>query len=595
MRLSLHYLTLLTFLSGALTLADPVPLIQETNLNLEVTSGESSLLLSWTIPDSIHPTEIRVLRSESPEGNFNPVVVLQGKQTRFEDRDVHPENRYFYRIEFENGDGSVIVNNSKAPPFGRCVPVNLDSRPDSAAASNFESLFHWTFRSTFRIKHPDISTETEKAIETLIFNEKPIDHPWLTLVSPDNLNAVHTAFQSWSSDSGLHDVSVYLEKLAPVVRNHLRMLPDEWEKQVSGDVQKGQSRIDNLNAEWNDDIQLLNTLPGVVPVRIQAIPDSAFILDLKVLYPDVIRSERLWIEVNGDTTFPEVSDSARQGILLRWIIAPDAKTGKVYAGKETTYPLVFDASKPITNIYLSGDVDFVDRDIPNGIWTAPDPQPVYINEWTWNPTTGQLSIELWNPELIKSEWAVRIDDKSVWQLDYAFVSENSYLDSAVAVPEADGNPHWLSIGSLVDDQWIQRNAIPLDLASATGQSRNDDGGYWIDGSSSLGRTNKVEVRAAESANIPEVFALYQNYPNPFNNSTTISFDLLRSAKISLYVLDARGRVVDKFAENEPMDHGKYTYSWSGNNRASGIYFFTVSAQIADYQPVVYSRKMIYLK
>jgi len=95
--------------------------------------------------------------------------------------------------------------------------------------------------------------------------------------------------------------------------------------------------------------------------------------------------------------------------------------------------------------------------------------------------------------------------------------------------------------------------------------------------------------------IPEIFALYQNYPNPFNAQTTISFDLLQPALVSLYINDAAGRIIHLFFEESQMGKGMYSYSWSGESYSRGAYFMTIQAQIDEYLPVVYSRKMIYLK
>ena len=41
--------------------------------------------------------------------------------------------------------------------------------------------------------------------------------------------------------------------------------------------------------------------------------------------------------------------------------------------------------------------------------------------------------------------------------------------------------------------------------------------------------------------------------------------------------------------------GIYNYLWEGENLSSGIYFITLQAEVNNIQPVVFSRKMIYLK
>ena len=95
--------------------------------------------------------------------------------------------------------------------------------------------------------------------------------------------------------------------------------------------------------------------------------------------------------------------------------------------------------------------------------------------------------------------------------------------------------------------------------------------------------------------VPQIFVLYQNYPNPFNGETAIRFDLLQPAKISLYISDASGRIINGLLEQEELQIGTYHYIWSGENHSSGIYFSTINAEVDGYLPVVFSRKMIYLK
>ena len=92
-----------------------------------------------------------------------------------------------------------------------------------------------------------------------------------------------------------------------------------------------------------------------------------------------------------------------------------------------------------------------------------------------------------------------------------------------------------------------------------------------------------------------MFALYQNFPNPFNYSTTIKFDLLESAVVTLVVIDAAGREVTEFLLDTPLNQGQYNYTLSVEGMSSGIYFVTLKAVVEDNLPIVDSRKMIFLK
>ncbi len=73
--------------------------------------------------------------------------------------------------------------------------------------------------------------------------------------------------------------------------------------------------------------------------------------------------------------------------------------------------------------------------------------------------------------------------------------------------------------------------------------------------------------------LPAEFALHAAYPNPFNPSTTISFDLPETGKVSLNVFDLKGALVGTLL-NENKVAGTYQYRWTPNDElASGAYFF----------------------
>ena len=128
------------------------------------------------------------------------------------------------------------------------------------------------------------------------------------------------------------------------------------------------------------------------------------------------------------------------------------------------------------------------------------------------------------------------------------------------------------------------------------KSRENDFGRWLDSKLlSFGASNKEIISSIDKSVIPEFFILYQNYPNPFNGVTQITFDLLEDANVSLYVTDAKGRVHEKFLENNFIHSGNYSFSWDGENKSTGIYFFTLHVMVDGQPPTVMSRKMIYLK
>lgn len=85
-----------------------------------------------------------------------------------------------------------------------------------------------------------------------------------------------------------------------------------------------------------------------------------------------------------------------------------------------------------------------------------------------------------------------------------------------------------------------------------------------------------------------------NNPNPFNPSTTISYRLPQSGKVSLVIYNVLGQEVNRLV-NERQNAGVYSISWdgrdaSGKTVASGMYFYRL--QVEDDW---ITRKMILLK
>ena len=94
--------------------------------------------------------------------------------------------------------------------------------------------------------------------------------------------------------------------------------------------------------------------------------------------------------------------------------------------------------------------------------------------------------------------------------------------------------------------------------------------------------------------LPGEFALHAAYPNPFNPSTTISFDLPETGKVSLNVFDLKGALVGTLL-NENKVAGTYQYRWTPNDKlASGAYFFELkSNNKTKNQKITYIKSVSY--
>ena len=81
-------------------------------------------------------------------------------------------------------------------------------------------------------------------------------------------------------------------------------------------------------------------------------------------------------------------------------------------------------------------------------------------------------------------------------------------------------------------------------------------------------------------NIPNKLTLNPSYPNPFNPNTKISFDLPKSSKVKLQIVDINGRGIANLLSNS-LDSGTYNVNWNGTsdsgvNMSSCIYFIILN-------------------
>tara|TARA_Y100000741_G_C18251429_1_gene557447 strand:+ start:535 stop:1716 length:1182 start_codon:yes stop_codon:yes gene_type:complete len=91
------------------------------------------------------------------------------------------------------------------------------------------------------------------------------------------------------------------------------------------------------------------------------------------------------------------------------------------------------------------------------------------------------------------------------------------------------------------------------------------------------------------------YSLIQNYPNPFNGPTTIEFELLNSAYVSIKIFDLNGRMISELLDRKRFHAGKHNAIWSdfdykGGVIASGVYLCRLTI---DKINII--KKMTYIK
>ena len=170
-----------------------------------------------------------------------------------------------------------------------------------------------------------------------------------------------------------------------------------------------------------------------------------------------------------------------------------------------------------------------------------------------------------------------------WQTGFAF----SY--DGVKWTKDENNPV-LSVGE--PGQWDENFAVPFDIFKTNDSTYSmlyicsDLPEYHL-GLATWDLSTSIELDLLKTLSS---FTLYQNYPNPFNPSTTIEFDLPKTADLTLKIYNILGEEVATLVSDR-LTAGSYAYEWSRpTGIASGVYLYRLQA--GDY---VVTRKMILMK
>ena len=102
-------------------------------------------------------------------------------------------------------------------------------------------------------------------------------------------------------------------------------------------------------------------------------------------------------------------------------------------------------------------------------------------------------------------------------------------------------------------------------------------------------TYEYSAEVFVSKTLPTDFSLSQNYPNPFNPSTQINYSVPKNAFVTLKIYDSNGKEVATLV-NESKTPGNYDVNFNAAKYASGVYFYTITAN-----SFTSTKKMILMK
>jgi len=571
-------------------------------IDLEAHSGNGSILIVWELPEKIEVKSVKLYRTQNSFSNAILVFETNTATDRYLDKEVIGTRPYFYSVEIESKVGELFTSVADAPPFAKPVldygllpTLSQSEKMIANYIHNTIDQFHGQILSDVlnRILTTLDSNQVD-IIQAMLFPIDAVPKPWISYAGFNGVDEFAGVF----SDESLSILRIELEdvmaRVGLLVKNQFLLTSAEWKNHAIKFTDRIMRRLFTVQDLYHQEMDILKSSRPVLPlgswVNTEGVSFTRLgIIDAEMVQTIVLRDGQNEIILDQQTyADAEIIDVKLDDSMEKIELVVNGVLQQVlpYPKGTNDYGLTID-----NQFFILAD-SMTD---PPLIASIPVAQ-FCLNEVVNRPESQQIAVEVHGNVTETHVLGLFIDDYLVWEFTPTLSFEPLFIDS-IFTWNTNQLFMWLDLKEMDEfGKWELIDTRAIFTERQITEGRIPDHKRWKTYSfSTLGAPNDLTRTGSTKLMIPEIFALYQNYPNPFNAQTTISFDLLQAAVVSLYINDAAGRIIHLFFEESKMDKGLYSYSWNGESYSSGVYFMTIQAQVDDYLPIVYSRKIIYLK
>ena len=561
-------------------------------VELSIYDGPSSLLLDWRISGDILPKKFNIYRKSSPNDDFDLIESIQGKDNssnRYLDLNCKNLIRYFYYVEVIDENNNVYKSDDLRPSFGS---ITQTIKKEGAVYKNKLSLFKSIIEKSLSKYNPSINKEILDALINLIFEDTVNKDSWLENFPIYLINDVSPIIEEENNHFGIEMLSE-LQDHEELYRNQFLLTPEEWDFAINRMYKEAKNNWLKMKDSFQDYVEIIDDLPSVIILGSENIKGENNIIDLLIVDHSELDQKSIELFHNDDVIEVDIYSYETSNRVFQQSIPESWEFSKLKIDDIEVDEIDFFENKKVIKT-LNKDIVPYENDF--SLKSAKEYSDVWLNEIYWDASSSLLSLEVAGIYNGSGSFIISLDGEELWVLDFNVSFDVMYADSTFSIETPgiadhileyniieEGNPRVLEMFKLSPNEDINNHRFP-DGKTWTNSKQNTFGSKNIDNKSTM-----------DASLIPEIFVLYQNYPNPFNSNTRISFDLLQDAILSLYVTDATGRIKTIFSDKEFYNSGKYNFDWNAESFSTGVYFFTINAEVEGYLPILFSRKMIYLK
>lgn len=560
-------------------------------IDLSVYDGENSILLKWKIHKSIEIKTTKIYSRNFSQKEFELISSTSLDENKYLDTNCVSNSRYFYKVEIQDSKNREYSSDEITPPFGNCISLSNDNYfRHHIKSMNGLIMSHLRSKMDKEFK----SNNNAELFKILELNPQS-KYSWIEffpLIKLKEVKPLVNILNNIIEDENIHEE---IAKYRMFYGNRFFISPDSWDNRVKEELQHLRDSWELLFSLYDKNIEAFENLQPVRIIGSEKLNDDKILFRLCFFHFDKIKSNEIFILSGKEYINVQVNKESGNNHLevdlpIQW------KNVKLMMGDSLiqTCSILSESVVYTLNdeIIVKPKDKISQKEI---IKFESDKSGIYINEVSWNPFRKLLALEITGSTLEDHEFFISDGISFIWELNFSPDESIGFADTTLTFSDDLILPFSISLnksynGNLLNIEQIHLDTIPFSI------SRLSDTGKWEDSYfDTFGQSNST-LSFDETKNvIPQFFVLYQNYPNPFNGQTKISFDILEDALVSLYIIDAKGRIHDKILKEEYITKGNYNYNWSGEGRSTGIYFITLQAKTRDFPAATYSRKMIYLK
>lgn len=573
--------------------ADPTEKIHAT-----VYPGIESNLIVWEFKEETNTDSLVLFRTSSLRNSFDLLAKIPAVPNRYLDEGISPNHRYFYQLISEDQ----LTSDTNAPPFGRPLKNNdevieLLAQINNSLISNINNLFKSIVEN--HIKNSELISLgiNPKVFTQLLTGDTKQMFPWVSHFSVQHIFKMESILTDDYWKTVLKMVEKDLNIGKPYFKNRFLLTSKEWDDRRNHEVQNLSERIPVLQKSFKEEVKILKSQN---PVRVSWLRSDIDQIWVDLIVMDTENLDKLEVSLNAsrDIKWIDIPNGVESGNVISVPIPQIWNECSLVINDFPVQSFILDFSRSEKIAVTLKNEYILNSKLENSFIIPENYQSVWINELMFDPEFQTLFVELLHEPDVIDPIRISVNSTETWVHSPVYSNESTIVDSQFIIHNSEENIIWVHLNTKPESSIpnVMTESFPLLTHTKTVWARNPIDLVWEESThSSMGFRNQLQKRDDGTKMIPELFALYQNYPNPFNFETSIKFDLLKHSLVSLYVLNAAGHVETIYLENEDLTPGHYSFIWQGNSHSSGVYFVTLQAILEPFEPVIMSRKMIYLK